>query len=434
MDDIAEAGIVAAPAEKPEVVTCKGALSTFLEKNAASAIGEEDSFDDMKVCIRNPWGDPSLVIICPEDDPQFYEHLNAVILPERLSAIWHSDTKDLEVIWTAYQLAPSQKEIVGRQFEFKHEHGNFACEFGKSSTRLLSIAKYMRPIAMSGTSFRNLFSFMGLTQREDGGDWPEDMGEPTSFWIRNIEWQEETVLEIIRSLNFYLTYYDNRSQTVVIHTIDEDDTVSPRVRYISGSFPKTISSRKLDDILINFWNAAHEGDEARRFLYYYRIIEYASFSYLDGTVRWAIKKILASPNANDDASAITERLIAAIAESKLDEYGKFAAIIRETVDIKLLWAEVNANKGAFTTETKFDGGFPLQALVAPNPREEDFIVRGHEVFTKAIRDLRNGLSHAREQKSATVITPTINNFNLLRPWVNLIATAAGEVVLYKGIP
>ena len=258
-----------------------------------------------------------------------------------------------------------------------------------------------------------------------------DIDEPRSFWIRSVEWQEDKVLDLIRNLNFYLTYFDNRCPTVLIHSQEEDEYINSKVRYISGTFPETINGKGLDSILLNFWDAAQNGDQARRFLYYYRIIEYSSFFYLEASARAAVRKILAAPNAADDVNGVTDRVVAAIGESKLDEYQRFAAIIRDTVDVRVLWTEMEANLKAFTAPTNFDGGFVLASLAGPNCRDEDFAPRGLEIFTKAIRDIRNALSHGRDQKTGMVITPTVRNLNLLQPWVYLIAAAAGEVVLYR---
>lgn len=432
MSESSEEAIVAietGDAEPAEVVTAREKLAPFLAANPSATVGLSSANGEKIPAVLTPWGDASIVLTIPSEIDSFAECLNSLLLPDRLSAIWHRDTKELEVIWTAYRMPPSQKEIVGRKFKFTFADVEHECEFGNSSDRLRVIAKQTIPIGISGTAFRNLHSFARYMDETEETKF--DLEEPRSFWIRNVEWNEDDVLSLLRNLNFYITYYDNRSPTVLIHNVRDNLGLKPRPRYVVERYPNTINTRTLDDTLLNFWDAAQVGDPARRFLYYYRIIEYASFFYLDLSARAAVKKILAAPNVLDDVSSMTEKVISAIGESKLDEYQRFGAVIRDNVNISVLWRELFANFDFYAKPTNFDGGFVLQGIVGPNCQQEDFEPRGHEVFTKAIRDIRNALSHGRDQKTGMVITPTVKNLNLLQPWVNLIAAAAGEVVLYK---
>lgn len=172
-------------------------------------------------------------------------------------------------------------------------------------------------------------------------------------------------------------------------------------------------------------------DAARRFLYLYRILEYASFLYLENEVRSGLRRILTSPHALDNLTPVLERIAAVTQNAKMDEYARFAAVIRENVDTDLLWKEVAHNKAAFCEATSFDGGVSIAALISSSTTCEDFRARGHELVTRSFRDIRNALSHGRDQRTSAVITPSARNLKLLQPWVNLITVAAGEVVLYK---
>lgn len=420
--------------EPAKLVEARQLLAPFLELNKNASLGIAGPNGESLPCVLTPWGDASLVIKIPDDVEAFAAQMNLLLLPDRLSAIWHSDTSALEVIWTAYKLPAEQVEIVGRKFAFAYGGTEHECEFGPASDRLLSIARQTVPTIMSSTFFRNLHSFARYINKseKDEDEFIIDIGDPHSFWIRNLDWDEENVLDLIRSLNFYITYYDNLSPTVLVHAPQVDrKSINPKVRYITGFFPENIKGKQLDDTLINFWIAAQSGDQARKYLYYYRIIEYSSFFYLEASARAAVRKILAAPNAVDDVNSITDKVVGAIGDSKLDEYQRFASLIRDTVDADVLWAEIETNLDAFNAPTTFDGGFVLVPIVGPNCQADDFRPRGLEVFTKAIRDIRNALSHGRDQKTGMVITPTIRNLNLLQPWVYLIAAAAGEVVLYR---
>lgn len=411
----------------------KAKLAQFIENNPSSEIISDLDNGEAAFSIKKPWDDESLGFYFSSEAEDLFDALNNLLLPERFSAIYHLDTKKFEILWTAYKLPETQKEIVSRAFKFTFDGNVHKCHFTTSSDRLLTLAKYAKPLKLSYTAFRNMQSFDNHVRLTEQGKTSPAYGEPISFWIENIEWDNDAVTELITNLNFYLTYYDNDSPSVLIHSLDEDKTPHPRCRYVADTFPKNISAQKLDTNLISFWLAAETGDPARRFQYYYRIIEYASFFYLEGSAKQAVKKILSSPNAIDDIASVTEKLMAAFQMSKLDEYARFAQIIQDTVDPKLLWKEIKGNQDAFSKEFKFDGGFVLKPLVANTTKESTFLPKGLETFTKTIRDIRNALSHGRDQKTGTVITPTSRNLKALQPWVHLIASAAGEVVLYKDV-
>ncbi|WP_408078532.1 hypothetical protein [Sphingomonas plantiphila] len=129
-------------------------LQKFLEQNPSASLS---TFDLPKIgpChrIEKPWGDPTLAIAIPTvEDASFFASLNAVILPERLSALWHEDTKDLEIIWTALPLSESQIEVSGRKFIFQYSNKRYKCEFGPSSDRLKLMASLTMPLTNPSAS------------------------------------------------------------------------------------------------------------------------------------------------------------------------------------------------------------------------------------------------------------------------------------------
>jgi hypothetical protein len=181
------------------------------------------------------------------------------------------------------------------------------------------------------------------------------------------------------------------------------------------------------------WEAGETGDPVERFLYYYRIIEYASTVYLDSTARSALRVALALPNALDDLAAVTESVVAAVQKMKMDEVPRYETMMREIIDPKLLWRELSLNLPAFTSETKFDGGYTVSPLLAASDTEASFTTQDVTSFARTIREMRNALSHGRDQKTGTTITPTTHNSERIVPWVGPIRLTASQVILYKGI-
>ena len=101
----------------------KNRLSQFLERNPLSEIKEFDLGDKKHIAALKPWGDDSLIILLGEGE-ETYEALNAVYLPECLSAIWHADTEALEFIWTTL---PTRVDARDRQFTFNFEGVSYGC-------------------------------------------------------------------------------------------------------------------------------------------------------------------------------------------------------------------------------------------------------------------------------------------------------------------
>ena len=125
-----------------------------------------------------------------------------------------------------------------------------------------------------------------------------DLSEPLSFWIDNIEWgNADAIVELVNHLNFYMKYYDAISPTVIVFYPKEAQSLKPQTRFAFGTYPTHIEGKELDDVMLILWEASRSGDNARRFLYCYRIIEYASFGYLEAKARIETKRILAAPHA-----------------------------------------------------------------------------------------------------------------------------------------
>lgn len=167
------------------------------------------------------------------------------------------------------------------------------------------------------------------------------------------------------------------------------------------------------------------------FLLYFRVIEYAAIHYIDSSIRSQLRKLLKAPNINGNIDATIEGIVGSIHIQKIDDTQRFKAVLRQCVDPKLLWKDVEPNLQFFAKDTEFDGGFTVKSLVSTSDGESTFCTRGVESFSESAKKIRNALAHGKDMETAGVITPTTRNVKQLLPWVHLMATAAGEVVLYK---
>jgi hypothetical protein len=413
-------------------------LASFLGSNPEVKV--QLSEGDLQIpLVTMPWGDPSVVIKVPSiggDYDELVAALNSLLLPPRLSALYHRDQRRLEVIFTARALSPNLKEIDGRKFDFHFKGGALKCHFGGSSDRLLAIAANALFPQNSATRYRSLASFADYLERPMGEGEVEkyirsQFGRPLSFFVEEIDWQEEETINVLRHISFYLRYYDGIAPFILIHPPEDSTSVSAKVRFVHGTFPEAITSRELNPTLLSFWLAAADADPENKFLYCYRIIEFVSSSYLKNEKLLQVKRILADPALLSKIEPSVDALVGLIREEKPDSVNRFKSVVNELTRREVIWPEICANPQAFTQTVTFDGGFELPKLVD----DVDNISRlGPTVILSMagmFRNIRNALAHGGEDQAGRVILPTARNAKLLQPWVHLIVAVSGEVVLHE---
>ena len=173
----------------PADATLRIRLARFLDQHQNSSLAQVSQPEGMRLAIIKPWGDESLALVIPENFNDLVEALNGVILPQRYSALWHRDTQDFEILWTAFP--PSLPDIPNRSFRFIWREKEYLCEFAQSSERALLIAKSYEAVGTSTSNYRNLTSFKVYAEH---GSLREAGIQPYSFWIRNIPWDEDFIL------------------------------------------------------------------------------------------------------------------------------------------------------------------------------------------------------------------------------------------------
>jgi hypothetical protein len=101
-------------------------LGPFLRAHDLSSLSKitHSQTGETTPVIQRPWGDRSMSLLVSEDDTPLITTLNNVYLPSRYSAIWHKDTKDFEVLWTAFKPPPRGVEVVGRSSHLNFEKRN----------------------------------------------------------------------------------------------------------------------------------------------------------------------------------------------------------------------------------------------------------------------------------------------------------------------
>jgi hypothetical protein len=410
------------------VESAREALAEYLGRNPYSTVDRKDETDSAPI-INTPWGDRTIKLDFPDDHGPFIAALNNLILPERYSAIWHVDTSKLEVIYTAFPLPDHQIPMLKRKFEFSFRETEYTCEFGNASDRLLTIAEMAD---VSGFPSRNLYSFkMYLDMKRDGEEMPD--AQPLCFWISGLtKWDEELAVDLSRHLNFFMTYYDDKSPHIEVHPPKHEKSGSvPRERYVTGYFPTKIVGREINPNLLHFWSRTQIGDPLRRFQYAYQIIEHVSFYYVEERVKRSLHKALSAPHIHHELERVIVEIMDHVSTTKTWEGTKMQQLLKEAVSCNLVWREIDKNRDYFSRDHTFDGGFKLQGIIADKATEDTFSKNWQDVVTARLRDIRNALSHGREQSTSGVMLPTQKNFSQIAPWLDLATIIAGEVMLFR---
>jgi len=414
---------------RPTLTTVKERLKAFVDLNNNTPCIIETK--DKEIKITNPWGDKSVTLDIAQDSDieAIAETLNNVFLPPLYSAIWHKDTHDLEFIFTPMDV--KKNDISQRKFTFKNHGKDHVCEYAEASPRLLKIIELadISPV-LSTTDCRNIVRFKMHNWLEEQLDKKNDDVKPISFWVRNIaKWDEDEILQIATHLSFYMKYYDTKSPYIGIHYPINENIATKPPQYRKGRFPETIISRNIDDNILHLWHASLKGDAARRFLYSYMIIEYVSTFYMKETAAAHIRDIISAPDLLDDLATASEKIMGAVLESKPDDYDKIPIILKAANVAALVRTETKRNIKAFTEPTDFIGGFALDAIFQDGWNVKEY-EKAMSSFCKAIRDIRNALSHATDHRGA-VISPTVKNNELLQPWSTLMSVLAEEIILWS---
>ena len=264
----------------------KELLSPFLKNNpTAKLINDEGCF-----LIIDPWNDDTLGIEVSLNDSSLIESLNNLLLPPPLSAIFHTDTSTFEFIFT---VTSGDNPLWCRNFEFLYLGCNCRCFYGESSDRLLQIARgtqFMR--SKSLTEHRNLQLFRDYCNQSQLPSYLVQYFEgkkPISFYIGPVVVENtDQVLELARHINFYMFFFDRKTPQIVIHS--PKDTVDLSEHYFSSPFPEKILGTQIDTYMLDLWSGAQNASGRLAFLYYYQILEYAAFYYIDEQVRHKIGK------------------------------------------------------------------------------------------------------------------------------------------------
>jgi len=239
--------------------------------------------------------------------------------------------------------------------------------------------------------------------------------KPVSFFIGEFEaFDEEKIVEISRHLNFFMQYYDRKTTSIIIHPPESSEPEPVKqLQFVETEFPKCISTRRQNPFLLDLALAANEADTRLKFIYYYQILEYAAFYYVEDNIKRDLLKIINTPDILSNPDKYIPRILDTVSEDRQDEEAKIEKIIKTSCAPDIIWKEIQHNIPYFSNRQEFEGGFVIEPIISEDMTLESFSAGWHPrtaaTLRNTLRYIRNALVHAREKRFGAVITPTRDN-------------------------
>ncbi len=413
-------------------------LAPFLKQNPYSKVQKTKR----GYFVINPWNDDSLrFVLEASSQADLIDALNNLILPPRFTAIYHLDSNTMEYI---YALLGEDDPCFSRQFKFTLAGKHYFCKFAESSQRLLTLSKSSeRTKKYTKTAYRNLVEIKDyaeyLTERTIRS-FEEDyfIGmKPISFYVEGFKnFDEAIVTEVSKHLNFFMQYYDRDCPYTIIHSFETESLkMSKQLKLIETTFPNNISTRRQDPFLLDLALAAITSTVEPRlqFLYYYQILEYAGFYYVDTEIKRHLLKIINTPDIQSNPDRYIPEMLDKITELYQGEEAKLDRIVQVSCNSDIIWKEIQQNRSFFLQKQEFDGGHAMEPLISEDMTNESFRVAWHPKVIKNLRGIRNALVHGRERRVTQVISPTKQNDLKIRSLVPLIRRIAEQVIIYGNV-
>lgn len=328
--------------------------------------------------------------------------------------------------------------MLERNFEFNYNGEVFKCYFDKSSNILNFFAKHFVILKQeTTTNYRNLRQFKDFFIT-DKPDYLKDYFKdrlPYSFYVKGNIKSIDNKIQFAKTLNFYLTFYDRESPTIQIFTDEKTENLFKKPCYsLLDNFPQTIISNSIDTTLLDILNVAHRTSDIRlEFIFYYQILEYCSYYFIEQEDEFNLKKILKQPDINYNADIYIKEILEVLSERfnihKTNDKVRLDKTIKNYCKVQDIQLELEENESLFSKDINFDGGLSIKALFKDKSAIDS---NGPGVLNDAVNNItkiRNVIVHLRESRENTVILPTDRNNIFLLPYLYLVRRIAEKIAL-----
>lgn len=378
--------------------------------------------------VNNCWNDSSFRFEFTDTD--VLDYLETSVLPKELFAIYHKNKNVYEFIFLPLQ------EKYEREFEYIYCGHTFKLYYGKPTQTFENLTNHFVFNDTADEINDRAYGFLRYQKYYASlvaGN-PESL-VPTNFFIEgdfeSLPYDKH--IEFFRHVNFMLSYYDRRSPRILIYNDSEDSINDIKLPCKSNTenFPKTINSNNYDATLLELMEAARGASSYRlKYIFYFQVLEYCSYYYIENNLRRKITNIIKSPDI-----LISEKYSRKIIEIYSDYFKsnkndkRMERLLLDLCTYEDIKDELKTNSKYFIEDLCFDGGFFVKGLF----KDENEIDSPPQTIIQTIRknidSLRNVLVHARESRENSEIKPTQKNIQLLTPYLYLLRRIAETVVL-----
>jgi hypothetical protein len=387
-----------------------------------------------KIHIHNLWGDNSFFLRFNEDADLSF--LNNLYFPPELMAMYSLENNHIEVF--AFPISPDS-ELIKRKFDFNFQGETFVCEWSEPTEEFIKISTSFRELKEeSHTAYRNLRQFRDYYRIEELPDFMSKYFEdkrPYNFFIKgNLSKVKDEIIEFCKTLNFYMSYFDRETPNVQIFPTQYNKEVFNLPCYsLFDTFPTSINATNIDNILLDIITVANKASDPRlRFIFYYQILEYASYYFLKSDIKDKLNNILKRPDVSFKSEDYSKQIIEQFKNhfNTNDDKTKLDMLINEHIKLNDLQLELENNIEYFSKPVEFDGGFIIEPIMKEsNTSIEQLPDNTIKTIKENIVSIRNSLVHLREYRENKVILPTDRNDNLLIPYIYLVRRIAEKIVI-----
>lgn len=380
--------------------------------------------------LINPWNDKSISFAFKKGAK--LASIANIQFPEQLVAIYEKEKKSLEFI---YGPIDPESRVAERKFDFLYKGQLFKCRFDKMSDALKLLAiSFKEKSPESDTDYRNLRFLRDVFTENLYKEFIKDL-VISSFYVEgDFEKIDFDYVGLSKALNFYMAYFDRETPKILIHSkeYEEEKYNKPCLYELFDTFPEIINGTNIDATLLDTFMVANQTENIRlKFIFYFQILEYASYYYLDNKIQIKILQTLKNPAVYDKPEDFSKSLIEELKDhfSQKDDSIKLEKTITENISIEDIRTEISSNKDFFATDLEFEGGLKINRILkdvngVDNLKEDDLIL-----IKKNIEKIRNVLVHLRESRENKVILPSPANNNKLLPYLYILRRIAEKVAI-----
>ena len=120
---------------------------------------------------------------------------------------------------------------------------------------------------------------------------------PRNFFVKaNSPLLSLDIENLTRHINFHMMYYDRKSPFIIIRRPETLlPTTKPQLRHFANEFPSALAAHPLDDFILQLIVIARISTPRFAFIYFYQVLEYAGYYFIDEKTKKEIRQFLRNP-------------------------------------------------------------------------------------------------------------------------------------------